>query len=109
MWQVCSKCADLYLPYFPCGSTIMSTQYTEYTVYCEPCCLVQISMTAEGGWEGGERGVGGTECWKVNRDHAFKYLFLCLKVTALNFNRVDAKKRIVDFINNLTLRIAPKE
>lgn len=53
--------------------------------------------------------MGGTECWKVNRDHAFKYLFLCLKVTALNFNRVDAKKRIVDFINNLTLRIAPKE
>lgn len=51
----------------------------------------------------------GMKRCRPSTDWAFKYWFLCSKPTALIINAADARKRIVDFINNLTLKKKKKK
>lgn len=65
-------------------------------------CVVESTIKYNATHEGMKR------C-RPSTDWAFKYWFLCSKPTALIINAADARKRIVDFINNLTLKKKKKK
>lgn len=51
----------------------------------------------------------GTKRCRPNTDKVFKYSFLCSNVTVFIIYTVDARQRVVDFINNLVQKIEKVE